>query len=209
MNNNNNDNRSRSSSLPPLHQTQVRASALPSTSSPVMEQASEMNNNSQIEVVNGGISVLKDLIRTLITALPVEGTATTSATSSSSISLPEPAAETAAPTIASVIEKREVNKRNFALTSASVMAVFSQNRINATCKDSFARISMIRGALSTANLRNMLDGYRTRPIVTDENLYGYTERTSMIGSETDHITGLVRPVRIMLEEDDIYYFEHD
>ena len=68
---------------------------------------------------------------------------------------------------------------------------------------------MIRGALSTANLRNMLDGYRTRPIVTDENLYGYTERTSMIGSETDHITGLVRPVRIMLEEDDLYYFEHD
>ena len=46
-----------------------------------MEQAGEMNNNSQIEMVNGRISVLEDLIRSLITAPPIEGSATTSATS--------------------------------------------------------------------------------------------------------------------------------
>ena len=202
MSTNNNNNRSRSSSLPPLRQGQVRTSVLPSASSPILEQAGEVN---EITMVNDRLSVLEDLIRSLIPSIPIEGTATISATSSSSTSLPEPAAETAAPTI----DKREVNKRHFTTTSASVMSVFKENKINSTCRDSFARISMIRGALSTANLRNMLDGYRTMPIVTNENLYGYSERRSISGSETDFITGLIRPIKIMLEEDDIYYFEHD
>ena len=55
---------------------------------------------------------------------------------------------------------------------------------------------MIRGALSTANLRNMLDGYRVRPVISSANPYGYTERSSMIGTETDHITGVIRPITI-------------
>ena len=143
---NNNNNRSRSSSLPPLRQIPVRASALPSASSPIMEQAGEINNN-QIERVNGRISALEDLINVLINALPTQGTATTSATSSSNIPLPEPAAETVAPTIASINSRREVNKRNFAVTSPSVIAAIKENKINSMCKDSFARISMIRGAL--------------------------------------------------------------
>ena len=202
MSNNTNNIRSRSYSLPPLRKIPVRASALPSTSSPISEQAGET-------YINGRISALEDLIKVLINAIPSQGTATTSATSSSNIPFSELADETASPTTASIIDKREVNKRHFTTTSTSVMAVFKDNKINSTCRDSFARISMIRGALSTANLRNMLDGYRTLPIVTNENLYGYSERRSIIGSETDFITGIIRPIRIMLEEDDIYYFEHD
>ena len=117
---NNNNNRNRSSSLPPLRQIQVRASTLPSASSPIMEQAGEINKN---EMVNR-ISVLENLIQSLISALPIQGEATTtSATSSSSTSLPVPVADTAEPTT-TLIEKREVNKRNFALTSVSVMAIF-------------------------------------------------------------------------------------
>ena len=104
---NNNNNRSRSSSLPLLRQSQVRESALPSASSPIMEQAGAINNNSQIEMVNNRISVLEGLIGTLISALPIEGKVTaTSATSSSSTSLPVPVAETAEPTTTSVIERR-------------------------------------------------------------------------------------------------------
>ena len=34
---------------------------------------------------------------------------------------------------------------------------------------------MIRGALSTAGLRNMLDGYRTKPITSESNPFGYSE----------------------------------
>ena len=122
MSNNNNNNRSRSSSLPPLRQIPVRASALPSTSSPIMEQAGEIN-------INGRISALEDLINVLINALPTQGTVTTSATSSSNTPFPEPAAETASPTIASIIDKREVNKRHFTTTSTSVMAVFKDNKM--------------------------------------------------------------------------------
>ena len=202
MSNNTNNSRSRSYSIPSLRKIPVRASTLPSSPSSIMERDGEMNNN---ELVNR-ISVLENLIQSIISVLPIQGEATiTSATSSSSTSLPVPVADTAEPTI----DKREVNKKHFTTTSTSVMAVFKDNKINSTCRDSFARISMIRGALSTANLRNMLDGYRTLPIVTEENIYGYTERRSIIGSETDFITGIIRPIRIMLEEDDIYYFEHD
>ena len=95
MSTNNNNNRSRSSSLPPLRQGQVRVSALPSDSSPILEQAGEVN---EITMVNDRLSVLEGLIQTLISGLPTQGTATISATSSLSTSLPEPAAETAAPT---------------------------------------------------------------------------------------------------------------
>ena len=45
--------------------------------------------------------------------------------------------------------------------------------------------------------------------MTYQNLYGYSERRSISVNETDFITGLVRPIQIMLEEDDIHYFEHD
>ena len=211
--NNNNNIRSRSSSLPPLRQTQVRASALPSDSSPIMEQSgeinNEVNNQSQNELVNTRISVLEDLIRNLISSLPIEGTATTSATSSSSTSLPEPAAETVAPTTVAIRVTKEVNKRNYVLTSASVMAIFNTNKITATCKDSFAKISMIRGALSTAGLTSMLDGYRILPITSELNPFGYSEKRKCCGTETDPITGEVKIIEIMLDEDDVFCFNHD
>ena len=61
------NNRGRSSSLQPLRQGQVRASALPSASSPILEQAGEVN---EISMVNDRISVLEGLIQTLISAFP-------------------------------------------------------------------------------------------------------------------------------------------
>ena len=126
MSNNNNNIRSRSYSLPPLRKIPVRASALPSSSSPIMEQDGEMNNK---ELVNR-ISVLENLIKSLISVLPIQGEATiTSATSSSSTSLPVPVADTAEPTT-TLIEKREVNKRNFVFASRSysVLAEYSHYR---------------------------------------------------------------------------------
>ena len=141
--------------------------------------------------------------------MPIEGTATISATSSSSTSLPEPAAETAAPTTVAVRVTKEVNKRNYVLTSASVMAIFNTNKITATCKDSFAKISMICGALSTAGLTSMLDGYRVSPITTDLNPFGYSEKRKRIGTETYQITGEVKNIEIMLDEDDVFCYNHD
>ena len=92
-----------------------------------MEQAGEIN-------IIGRISALEDLINVLFNALPTQGTVTNSATSSSNTPFPELAAETASPTTASIIDKREVNKRHFTTTSTSVMAVFKDNKINSTCR---------------------------------------------------------------------------
>ena len=194
MSTNNNNNRSRSSSLPPLRQIPVRASALPSTSSPIMEQAGEMNNNTSIEMVNGRISVLEDLIRTLITALPIEGIVTTSATSSSNTQFPELAAETAAPTTPPINELIFVSRRNYNTTSKSVIDTFLANNITIECKDSFVRISMVRGALSTAGLKTMLDGHRTQPISTSFNVNGYRERSVVSKILIDDITGESRTI---------------
>ena len=201
---NNTNNRSRSSSLPPLRQIPVRAPALPQTSSPIMEQVGEPDLNSRM-------SAMETMLQTIISALPIQGNANVTTTTTP---LSEPVSDLAAPTItqpsiANDIDRREVNKKHFTTTSTSVMAVFKENKINSTCRDSFARISMIRGALSTANLRNMLDGYRKMPIVTTNNIYGYSERRTVIGIETDFITGSNRSVDIRLEEDDVYYYEHD
>ena len=55
----------------------------------------------------------------------------------------------------------------------------------------------------------MLDGYRKCPIRTSDNVYGYSERQSMIVNESDPITGVTRQVTIMLEEDDSYFFNYD
>ena len=118
--------------------------------------------------------------------LPIQGEATiTSATSSSSTSLPVPVADTAEPTI----EKRYVSKKNYTQTSQSVKDTFQANKIDMNCKDSFVRISMIRGALTTAALKSMLDGHRTSPTVTENNPNGYKERSTMIINITDEISG--------------------
>ena len=145
----------RASSLPPLRPAQVRTQVLPSASSPIMEQAGEANNTTTI--VNDRISVLEGLIKTLISVLPVEGNINVTATSTT---LEEPVVDLTAPTIAPIIELRYVSRRNYNTTSKSVIDTFLANTITIDCKDSFVRISMVRGALSTAGLRTMLDGHR-------------------------------------------------
>ena len=68
---------------------------------------------------------------------------------------------------------------------------------------------MIRGALTTAALKSMLDGHRTSPTVTENNPNGYKERSTMIINITDEISGEKHQETIFLEEDDIYCFDHD
>ena len=57
-------------------------------------------------------------------------------------------------------ETRSVPQKNWATTSASVSAMFMNNRIHDNTKDSFRKISMVRGGLSTAGLKNLLDSHR-------------------------------------------------
>ena len=203
----NNNNRSRSSSLPPLRQIPVRASALPSASSPIMEQAGEANTN-EITIVNERISVLEGLIRTLISVLPTEGNVNVAVTSTT---LEDPVEDLTAPTTAPINELRFVSRRNYNTTSKSVIDTFLANTITIECKDSFVRMNpcMVRGALSTAGLKTMLDGHRIQPISTSFNVNGYRERSVVSKILIDDITGESRTISVLLEEDDMYCYEYD
>ena len=89
------------------------------------------------------------------------------------------------------------------------METLKANKTTIECKDSFSKISLVRGALSTAGLKNMLDGYRIQPISTLNNLSGYREGSVISKIETNVITGEIKTKSIFLEEDDVYYYDYD
>ena len=130
------NNRNRSSSLSPLRQSQVRASALPSTESPIMEPVVDIIN---LESMNERISNLEGLIRSLISNLPnnpIESNVTVTTTSTTPVDLGADVTElTITPTR---IETRHVSKKNYTQTSTSVKETFSANRIDMNCKDSLS-----------------------------------------------------------------------
>ena len=142
----------------------------------------------------------------MISNLPIEGNVNDSASST----LEEPAADLTAPTVApTVIELRYVSRRNYNTTSKSVIDTFLANTITIDCKDSFVRISMVRGALSTAGLKTMSDGHRVQPISSSVNLNGYKERSVTSKTLIDDITGESKSISVLLEEDDVYCYEYD
>ena len=62
-----------------------------------------------------------------------------------------------------VIEKRQVSKKEYAVTSTSVRACFATNRITNVTTNS---MDVIRASLGTTGLESILDGHRTEPVVT-------------------------------------------
>ena len=63
------------------------------------------------------------------------------------------------------------------------------NRIHASTTNSFLRISMIRGALTTAGLKYLLDGDRKKPIPSPTNRFDYSERNILTVDSIDENTG--------------------
>ena len=170
-------------SLPPLR-TQARDNSLPPAMPPILEQADDNENDNEnenesediIASMNGRISSLENLLKSFISTLSDKGSESSlSDTSSSSTSLLVPVNDNAELTSIKPTEQRYVSRRNYNSTSKSVIDTFIANNITMECKDSFVRISLIRGALSTAGLRNLIDGYRTQPCATTENPNGYRE----------------------------------
>ena len=68
---------------------------------------------------------------------------------------------------------------------------------------------MVRGALSTAGPRNMLDGHRIQPISSPNNLNGYRERSVITKIVIDGITGESKKKPVLLVEDDVYHYDYD
>ena len=196
-----------------------RNTVAPSISTPIVSTSNNNNGDEQNlqminQTLNEKISSLEDLIKSLTSnrAMP-ESSSSSSASSSSSSAAPEPVPAIAeAPMVilpAAIVESRSVPRKNYNTTSPSVTAMFNSNRIDSTSKDSFVKISMVRGALSTAGLRNLLDGHRLKPQVTPNNIYGFSERSITTSRVIDEVTGAISEIEIMLEEDDTFYYSYD
>jgi hypothetical protein len=68
---------------------------------------------------------------------------------------------------------------------------------------------MIRGALTTAGLKYLLDGHRKKPILSATNKFGYTERNIISVQSLDEKTGTMVMKDIMIDEDDCFCYDYD
>ena len=107
-----------------------------------------------------------------------------------------------------VIEKRQVSKKEYAVTSTSVRACFATNRIRNVTTNSFQKMEVIRASLGTTGLESILDGHRTEPVVTSCNPFGFIERR-ILNVEVSNEIGEKSMKEIMLDDDDKFYFAHD
>ena len=107
-----------------------------------------------------------------------------------------------------VIEKRQVSKKEYAITSTSVRACFAANRITNVTTNSFQKMEVIRASLGTTGLESILDGHRTEPVVTSCNPFGFIERR-ILNVEVSNEIGEKSMKEIMLDDDDKFYFAHD
>ena len=88
--------------------------------------------------------------------------------------------------------------------------MLKDNTIHSNTKDSFTKISLVRGALSTAGLKNLLDGHRPMPISNElTNIDGFTKRRQIQKSLNDEVSGTMTVVKILLKDDDVYYRDYD
>ena len=59
---------------------------------------------------------------------------------------------------------------------------------------------MVRGGLSTAGLKDLLDGHRTKPVLAATNEFGYKERSISTDTYNDENTGAEIVADIMFEK---------
>ncbi len=210
----------RSAPIPPSKNPVVPSSVKP-TNSQDSEPNDHTNDNEDEDddslidenrKLNERIANLENLIKSITSSSTSpstsQGFTSSSATASSSSTSPfEQATPDVIPKTNSTT--RSVPRKNYNNTSASVSAMLVNNKITSSTKDSFVKISLVRGGLSTAGLKTLLDGQRKEPVVTESNIYGYTERSITTCIVTDEFTGMSKSVQILLEEDDIFYFIYD
>ena len=206
----------RSAPVPPSKNPVVSSSVKPTTS---QDSESNDNNNHENEDedddslvdenkrLNERIANLENMLKNFNSPIPQGFTSSSATATSSSTSLPEEVIPDVIPKATSTA--RSVPRKNYNYTSASVSTMLVNNKITSSTKDSFVKISLVRGGLSTAGLKTLLDGQRKEPVVTSDNIYGYSERSISTCVIIDEYTGVSRSVQILLEEDDIFYYIYD
>jgi hypothetical protein len=203
---------SSTSSTPSISSAPSTSSA-PSISKPLEESDNEENTSQQIQLAAQAerIVSLELLVRELIDKQSEQSNISSSSSNVTSAAnrLPVVNANDVIREPPVHIETRTVPKKNYLVTSASVSKVFLENRINDTTTDSFIRINMIRGAMTTAGLQYMLDGNRKKPRPTPTNKFGYTERSITSAETIDEETGLLEMTDILIDEDDCFCYDYD
>ena len=102
----------------------------------------------------------------------------------------------------------QCSRKEYVSTTTSIAQIFKTHAITNTTSDSFKRINVIKGALSTAGLMTLLEGHRVKPIETEDNEFGYSRRRKVL---VEYITdtGAKDTKYIYLENDDTYLYTFD
>jgi hypothetical protein len=189
-------------------------SSVPSVSKPLEESDNEeeyTSQQAQLSAQAERIASMEQLIRELLANQAEQRNETSSSSNVTSINnrIVSEATNNPGNVAATIIETRSVPKKNYLVTAASVSKQLLANRIYATTTDSFKRINMIRGALTTAGLKYLLDGHRKKPILSATNKFGYTERNIISVQSLDEKTGTMVMKDIMIDEDDCFCYDYD
>ena len=92
-----------------------------------------------------------------------------------------------------------VHPRAYKLLQDVHYKAVASNKINSTSIDIQRRVDAFKAILNSADLLQILDGRRKRPVQTPENPNGYSARQTLVLNDPTSIT----------MEDDIYYYIHD
>ena len=110
-----------------------------------------------------------------------------------------------------------VKRIHYQRNSTVLISEISKYIIDINTPDKFHRLRMIHSVLSTTGLLTLIEGHRTEPIMTDENIHGFSNRKIILVPRVEYkdeksIDSLSsEPIieRVVLEEDDAFHYIHD
>ena len=161
-------------------------------SEPEDDNANNVNNENLAEQ----IADLKTIIANLMSAANLKSNSASNLESDSTNEQPE------------YLSGMQCSRKEYVATSTSVAQIFKSHAITNTTIDSFKRINVIKGAISTAGLMTLLEGHRQKPIETADNEFGYSRRRKIL---VDFINdkGTKDQKYVYLENDDTYLYTFD
>ena len=111
-----------------------------------------------------------------------------------------------------------VPKRDYNKTDIVIINEMEKNTIDMNTPDKFRRLRMINANLANTNLLTMVTGQRKRPIVTEQNIHGYSSPSFLNippspnpqPTDDSNSTSEKSEVQtIVLEADDLFHYIYD
>ena len=110
-----------------------------------------------------------------------------------------------------------VKRIHYQRNSTVLISEIGKYVIDINTPDKFHRLRMLHSVLSTTGLLTLIEGHRTEPIMTEENTHGFKNRKIILVPRVEYeaeksIDSMAsEPIieRVVLEEDDAFYYIHD